>query len=85
MAFIQFVWDLDDDLDGNVQHIAEHGLTKEDVEHALQQAWRMGVSDSSGLPLVFGPALDGREIVVVYEQIDDVHVYPVTAFERECR
>ena len=83
MAFYQFVWDLDDDPDGNVQHIAEHGLTKDDVEHALRHAWRTGTSDSSGLPLVFGPALDDREIVVVYEQIDDMHVYPVTAFERE--
>ena len=27
----QVVWDLDDDLDGNVQHIAEHGLTIDDV------------------------------------------------------
>jgi hypothetical protein len=27
--------------------------------------------------------MDGREIVVVYEQIDDMHVYPVTAFEPE--
>jgi hypothetical protein len=25
------IWDLDDDPDGNVQHIAEHGLTKDEV------------------------------------------------------
>lgn len=83
MGTFQFVWDLDDDSDGNVQHIAEHGLTKDDVEHAMENAWRSGVSRSSGLPLIFGPAIDGREIVVVYEQIDETNVYPVTAFERE--
>lgn len=46
MGTFQFVWDLDDDSDGNVQHIAEHGLTKYDVEHAMENAWRSGVSRS---------------------------------------
>ena len=33
MAAIESVWwDLDDEPDGNVQHVAEHGLTKEEVE-----------------------------------------------------
>jgi hypothetical protein len=31
----QFIWDLEDDPDGNVQHIAEHGLTIEEVESAV--------------------------------------------------
>ncbi len=26
------IWDLEDDLHGNVQHIAEHGVTIEEVE-----------------------------------------------------
>jgi hypothetical protein len=29
------IWDLDDDPDGNVVHIAEHDLTKDDVLDAL--------------------------------------------------
>ena len=29
------IWDLEDDLHGNVQHIAEHGVTIEEVEDVL--------------------------------------------------
>jgi hypothetical protein len=32
---MQIIWDLDDEPDGNVQHIAEHGLTKEEVDDVL--------------------------------------------------
>ncbi len=30
--------DLDDDTNGNVQHCAQHGVTKTDVEEVLQNA-----------------------------------------------
>jgi hypothetical protein len=78
---MECLWDLDDDPNGNVQHIAEHGLAPEDVEHALQNCSPAETSRSSGLPLIFGFALDGRLIVVVYEPIDDRTIYPVTAYE----
>ena len=29
--FLHLIWDLDDDPQGNVQHIAEHGITKAEV------------------------------------------------------
>jgi hypothetical protein len=29
------VWDLPDDPDGNVEHIAQHGFSQDDVEHVL--------------------------------------------------
>ena len=82
MLGYECVWDLDDDLEGNVQHIAEHGLTKEDVENALDSTSELEEqrSDSSDLPLVFGPAIDGGTIVVVFDRIDDLKIYPVTAF-----
>ena len=38
MRITRIVWDLDDDLEGNVQHIAEHGLTIEEVEDVLYVA-----------------------------------------------
>lgn len=41
------------------------------------------VSRSSGLPIVFGFTPEGRYIFVVYEQVDDVTVYPVTAYDVE--
>ena len=37
MGFTSIVWDLDDDPEGNVQHVAEHGITKEEVEQILER------------------------------------------------
>jgi DNA-binding XRE family transcriptional regulator len=37
MGYTTIIWDVDDDPDGNVQHIAEHDLTKEEVEDALRE------------------------------------------------
>jgi hypothetical protein len=35
MWYVRIIWDDDENPDGNVQHIAENGLTVEDVEHVL--------------------------------------------------
>jgi hypothetical protein len=87
MAIFRCEWDLDEDPEGNVQHIADHGLTKDDVEHALEFGEEPEPSRSSGRPLIYGPALDGVEIVVVFERIDpqvDVNwIYVVTAYAPE--
>lgn len=40
-------------------------------------------SRSSGRPMRFGYTQDGRYIVVAFEWIDDVTIYPVTAYEVE--
>lgn len=32
---IEVVWDLEDDPKGNVQHLGEHGVTREEVEEIL--------------------------------------------------
>ena len=66
---------------GNVEHIEEHGLTVEDVEHVLAAPERHDVSRSSGYPCVFGYTPDGTYVIVVYEQVDDDMVYPITAYE----
>ena len=84
MLDAQVVWDLDDDPDGNVQHIAEHGLSKEEVEDVLLNPANLtAVSRSSGNPIVFGETRTGREIAVVFEHIDDdpLTLYPITAYE----
>lgn len=49
MAFDSILWDLDDDPEGNVQHCAQHGVTKEEVEEVFQNATDADVSQSSGL------------------------------------
>jgi hypothetical protein len=83
MPSIDIIWDLDDDPDGNVQHIAEHGLTKDDVRWVLENPVEHDVSRSSGRPLVKGYTADDVYIVVVYEEVDEQTVYPVTAYEIE--
>jgi hypothetical protein len=83
MPVIDIVWDLPDDPDGNIQHIAEHGLVPSDVEHVLNHPKRRSKSRSSGRPIVFGRTPSGENIAVVYEEIDDSTVYPVTAYQVE--
>ncbi len=81
MPYFEIIWN--EEPGGNIQHIAEHGLTPEDVEEVIFNPVDRDVSRSSGLPLAFGFTPNGRYILVVYEQIDDVTVYPVTAYDVE--
>ena len=81
MPYYEIIWN--EEPGGNVEHIGEHGLTPEDVEEVVFNPVDRDVSRSSGLPIVFGFTPDGRYIMVVYEQIDDVTIYPVTAYDLE--
>jgi uncharacterized DUF497 family protein len=81
MWYVRIVWDEDDNPDGNVQHIAEHGLTVEDVEHVVENSSEEGSSRSTGRPCCFGYTPGGEYIIVIYDQVDDDTIYPVTAFE----
>jgi uncharacterized DUF497 family protein len=83
MAYIWVVWDLEDDLDGNLHHIAEHGVTGDEVEQVLRNPIAVESSRSSGRPIAFGQTDTGRLIAVIYEEISDDTVYPVTAYEVE--
>ncbi|NOX55290.1 MAG: hypothetical protein GXP27_12805 [Planctomycetes bacterium] len=78
MPYFDIIWN--DEPGGNVEHIRQHGLTPEDVEAVLQEPIRTGVSRSSGRPIAFGFTPDGRLVCVVFEQVDQVTLYPVTAF-----
>lgn len=80
---MQAYWDLDDDPHGNVQHIAEHDVSKEEVEEILKHPSGIERSRSSGLFIAFGETTTARLIAVVYEEIDESSVYPVTAYEIE--
>ena len=81
MGRTQIIWDLEDDPEGNVQHIAEHGLTREEVEEVLLGPERLGTSRSTGQPTAFGRTSTGRYIVVVYEEIARDILRPVTAYD----
>lgn len=80
MAFLQFIWDDPDDPKGNVQHVAEHGLTIDEAEFVLNNPTSEAKSDSTGRPCSFGYTQDGEYIIVIYEVIDADTVYPVTAY-----
>ena len=75
------VWDREDDPEGNVQHIAAHGLAQSEVEDAFENSTGTGISRSSGRPVVFGNTGTGRHIIVVYEEIDSSIAYPITAYD----
>jgi uncharacterized DUF497 family protein len=85
MRISQVFWDLEDDPDGNVQHIAEHGISVEEVESVLYAADEVVASQSSGRPITFGETDTGKYIAVVFEIVeeDPLAVYPVTAYETE--
>lgn len=80
MPVIDIIWDLPDDPDGNIQHIAQHGLVPGDVEYVMNHPKRRSQSRSSGRPIVFGRTPAGEDIAVIYEEIDDSSVYPITAY-----
>ena len=79
--FITIIWDDEDDEDGNLAHIAEHGLDPEDVEHVLRNPTSQSISRSSGRPCDFGYTIDGDYIIVIYERIDTHTILPITAYE----
>ena len=79
MPWCEVIWNYEPG--GNVEHIAEHGITPDEVEAVLFDPLEITTSRTSGRPVATGYVDDGRLIFVVYEQIDDVTVYPVTAYE----
>ena len=82
-----FLWD--DSPGGNVEHIAEHGLTPEEVESAFDSIETETTSRSTGRPAIFGRTLHDEVIFVVYELDRDedgrefIYVYTAYAAEGE--
>lgn len=80
----RIIWDLEDDPDGNVQHLLEHDVSIEEAEEVLlDRGSGRAPSRSSGLPTAFGWTSTGRFLAVVYEVVDDdpLMLRPVTAYE----
>jgi len=75
----EIIWN--DEPDGNVDHIFDHGLTPDDVEWVLENYDSKSKSHTSGRPCVFGYTEDGRYIIVVFDEIDEDTIYPVTAYD----
>ena len=81
MSYNSILCDSEDDPDGNVQHIAEHGLEIEDVECVLDAPESEGRSNSSGMPAAWGCTPAGIYIIVIYQEIDEETIRVVTAYE----
>ena len=84
MIDAEIIWDLEDDPDGNVQHIAEHGVTMEDIEDVLSDPnSSTTTSKSSDRSVTFGETRGGRYLAVVWETVldDPMTLYPVTAYD----
>ena len=82
------IWDLDDDPHGNVMHIAEHGISKEEVESVLLDSNNFTDENrGQGDWITFGTTFTGKHIAVVWDEAGDdpEMVYPVTAYEVEER
>jgi hypothetical protein len=84
VANVDCIWDLEEDPEGNVQHIAELGVTVEEAEEVVRNCYEAAVaSRSSGRPTVFGWTATGKHLGVIFEIVDErlPQVYVVTAFE----
>jgi len=76
MPYFEFLW-----TNENTAHIAEHGVSQADFEAVVLHSVNRGISRRSLLPVAWGYTTDGRYIMAVYDPIDAVTVYPVTAYE----
>lgn len=80
MRYVTIIWD--DSPGGNVEHVAGHGLTPDEVEGVLQDRRNvLDVSRSTGALAVFGFTATGRHIMVAFEEIDEFMSYPITAYD----
>jgi hypothetical protein len=76
------IWD--DEPGGNVEHVALHGLTPDEVDEVLlDPRLPTAFSRRTGLPCKFGWTSTGKYIIVIWrEEHDDPRVIsPVTAYE----
>jgi uncharacterized DUF497 family protein len=84
VASVECIWDIEDDPEGNVHHIAEHGVTVDEAEEVVRDCYpAVSESNHSGRPTVFGWTTSGKYLAVIFEVVDEAvrQVYVITAFE----
>jgi hypothetical protein len=86
MGRVAFIWDLEDDPEGNYRHICleGHGVTRKEVEEVLAGNYEAATrSRGNGQPEVFGWTASGKYLTVIFEHVSDdpLTVYPITAYE----
>ncbi len=83
LSYSCVVWDPEEDPAGNAQHLAQHGITKQEVVEVLAFPLGRERSRNTGRPIVFGETSAGRLLAVVVTEIDAETAYPITAFDIE--
>ncbi len=78
MPWIDVFW-----TEENEAHLLEHGVSREEAEYVIRNPVEGDVSESSERPIALGYTTAGRRIAVVYEEVDAVTVYPITAYDLE--
>ncbi len=86
MGRVAFIWDLEDDPEGNYWHICVegHGVSRKEVEEVLAGNYETATrSRSSGQHEAFGWTANAKYLTVVFERVSDdpLTVYPITAYE----
>jgi uncharacterized DUF497 family protein len=80
-------WDGDDDPRGNARHIADNGLSIDEVEDVIYDPQSRQIqSRSSKRPALIGRTGSGKTVIVIYERHKDagiVVIRPVSAYEIE--
>ena len=86
MDFDFVEWDSEHDPRGNVRHIADNGLSEDEVEDVIFMTPRVFPfeSRSSKRPALIGQTSTGKTIIVIYErhkEAGNVIIRPVSAYE----
>ncbi len=75
MPHFEFVW-----TDANIEHLSDNGIEPADAESVVIDPDSIFRSKRTGRRGVRGALRDGRRIAVIYEQIDELTVFVVTAY-----
>ncbi len=76
MSSYHFIW-----TDESIEHVGDHGISVDEYEHVVSYPEDVDFSDTSGKEAAFGHLPDGRNIIAIFEMIDEITVVPVTAYE----
>lgn len=80
MPYFDFKW-----TDEITEHLDEHGVSPEDFEEVVSAPEEIGESRTTSRPCCWGETTDGRYLFCVFEQIDDMTIVPVPAYETRRR
>lgn len=74
--YFEFLW-----VPSVLRKLEARELSPEEIESVVCHPQSTDISISSGRPIAFGWIPDGRYVIVVYEQLDDVTVQVITAYQ----